>query len=108
MKKMMISVALMSALTAQASAIQFYTGNDLFQRLKSQETLHRWAGIGFVLGVHDTLDTITSCAPEHITVRQVVDIVEQFLDQNPSSRHFSATSLVRNALARAWPCKNKS
>lgn len=107
MKPVALLIALTICAAAQAGPIQFYTGNELYERIKSQEFVKKSVALGFVIGVHDTLDGITSCAPDSVTAKQVLDIVERFLDQYPEGRHLSATSLVRNALAKAWPCKNK-
>jgi hypothetical protein len=34
-------------------------------------------------------------------------VVKQYLELNPERRHYSADSLVVNALSQVWPCANR-
>ena len=45
--------------------------------------------------------------PRNITAGQAQDVVKRYLENNPEKRHFSADSLVINAVAQVWPCANR-
>ncbi len=60
------------------------------------------------MGVSDTLMTLIPerlCVPEQATAGQLVDIMCQYLENNPNSRHHRADFLTFNALFEAFPCK---
>lgn len=44
------------------------------------------------------------CMPAEATLGQQIDVVVQFLTENPSTRHRSARSLVQDAFMAAFPC----
>ena len=47
------------------------------------------------------------CEPDHVTVEQVTDIFCAFLRDVPDRRSEPATSLFRDAMKKAWPCKKQ-
>lgn len=104
MKKLIFIITLLCG-TAHA---EFYTGNDLYSRLTSDNHLERMAGLGFIIGVFDASQRIDHCAPDNITAGQVRDMVRQHMDSTPSLRHYAADVQVRFVLSRAWPCPKKN
>lgn len=101
--KRFISIALLTVSTA-ASA-DFYTGNDLFERLNDPDRVY--LGMGYIAGVADLGSGEYHCAPENVTLGQVRDMVTQYLRLNPSNRHMSASVLVTLTLMEKWPCPKK-
>jgi len=66
---------------------------------------------GYVKGISDALDGnpidgFRACLPTGVIIgRQVKDIAIAWLKANPQYRHFSAATLVAEALSEAFPCK---
>ena len=87
---------------------QFFSGNDLHERLNSENVVNRSIGLGFVAGIVDAHIDVSICAPESVQLRQAVDIVKQWLTNNPDKRHLSAALLTYHALRQVWPCKKES
>lgn len=93
-----------------AHAATFFTGNDLLKWCGAERAL----AIGFVAGVYDTIDIsqenkfvkATVCLRSGATVRQMTDVVCQYLNSNPTFRDFPAATLVSVALAGSFPCAN--
>ncbi len=83
---------------------EFYTGNELLQRLQSDSNSEKAVARGFVGGVSDAWDRILFCPPEGATVGQARDIALRHLLINPARRHHAAAGLVADALMEAWPC----
>lgn len=104
MKKLTLIISLLCG-TAHA---EFYTGNDLYNKLISDNAIERMVGLGFVIGVFDTAQSVAHCAPDNITAGQVRDMVRQHLEATPSVRHYAAEVQVRYVLSRAWPCPKKN
>jgi hypothetical protein len=96
---------------AQAAAA-FKNGNRLWS-LCSQppNSVAKAECAGYVLGVvdaikeDDAVNGFTACLPTEVTTVQVVDVVTDYLRQNPAERHYLAAGLVARALARAFPCR---
>ena len=66
---------------------------------------------GYVMGVSDTHDMITAlnsspsfCAPDDVTVGQMVNPVHRYLVGNPERIHLSASNIIVNALKEEFPC----
>lgn len=100
MKKLLVLLAFCGSAHAE-----FYSGNELWQRLNSESVVERSISMGFVAGVSDAITNILTCPPDYSTVGQAKDIVYRWIAENPQHRHFSASSLVVAALSSAWPCK---
>ena len=96
------------ALVVMPAQAQFYSGNELWQIMQADDYTSKGMALGFVAGVSDSWDGTLVCGPSSVTLGQAVDIVKRFLRDNPQSRHLSAESLARVALARAWPCRKGS
>lgn len=107
MKAARITIALglagltFGALSAQA---QFVDGNRLFSHMTGN-AMDRAHAYGYVSGIYDTMKTYAFCPPSSVTVGQVNDMVQQFLETNPQHRSHAGDQIVVHVLRRAWPCK---
>ena len=103
MKHTILALALICG-NAQA---EFYTGNDLLQRLDSESHSDRMLAIGYVMGVADVGQLVFFCAPNGVTAGQLQDITAAYLRGFPTRRHKGAESLINEVLAATWPCPKK-
>jgi len=89
----------------------FYTGNQLLNSCRAADGEYKDAiCLGYVAAIHDALafDPIFNwrmCSPGGVTLGQAQDIVKAWLESHPQDRHYSASSLVAEALQDAFPCK---
>jgi hypothetical protein len=60
--------------------------------------------LGLVTGVSETSDDVCSLG---VPSGQLVTVVVKFLEDHPDRLNLKNTTLVRQALMRAWPCKKK-
>ncbi len=102
MKKLIVGLLFVPCM---ASA-EFLDGNGLLSRMNDSESIPRMVALGYVQGVADVYARVKVCAPQNVTAGQARDVVKQYLELNPERRHYSADSLVVNALAQVWPCAN--
>jgi Rap1a immunity proteins len=88
-------------------------GNELRRLCTSKGARENGLCYGYVTAIaevargDDGLYGHHACLPEHATRRQAVEVVKRFLDQHPEQRHYGASSLVAEALAEAFPCKQQ-
>lgn len=87
--------------------VYYDSGNDLLENLRSTNSVDRLMGVAYIKGVSDASYGIYHCAPEHVTVGQARDIVQQHLLANAVTRHRPAAMHVGIALAKAFPCPSK-
>jgi hypothetical protein len=101
-KKAIIIAALLCG-TAHA---EFKDGNKLYSQMtgNTSEELH---AVGYVMGVSDAYHGVLHCAPSTVTAGQVTDMVKQHFVANPSTRHYSADTIIGHVLSKAWPCAKK-
>ena len=102
MKKLIALVAL-CATTAHA---EFWDGNKLLNHIKSESMYRQGMALGYVMGVHDTMQEINHCPPPNAQAGQVLDMVENYLTNVPAQRHKSADSIVMHVLKTAFPCRD--
>ena len=103
MKRLII----LAALCAGAAHAEFKSGNSLLAQIKG-DNIDYIHSVGYVLGVYDTLQGVTHCAPAGITAGQVTDMVKNYLEANPETRHNSADRLIGIVLRLAWPCAQRA
>lgn len=105
MRKLLATLLFVPAM-AQA---EFWSGNNLYERLTSSETLDRIQAMGYVMGVYDVYVNVTFCPGTQtgITVGQIRDMATAWLATNPTSRNKTAESLLNEAFKQAWPCRNR-
>lgn len=104
---MIKKLILTAAVVCGPAHAQFYSGNELLQRMQGETVVDRMLSLGFVVGVADAWDGIMFCPPESVTTGQARDIAQRFLVLNPGKRHKPAAELVMDALAESWPCARK-
>jgi Rap1a immunity proteins len=108
---------LASATTATAVTqgnIYFQSGNDLLQKC-ADPSPHEVGGVYEDIRCMDIVaayaDSFTMaamlCKPKIATLRQVADVVVNYLREHPEKRHFTAVSLALTALTAAFPCNQK-
>lgn len=90
-----------------AVCAEFLSGNDLLQRIESSDSVNRSIALGYVMGVHDALRSVTHCSPTTTTSGQVHDMVHVFLITNPQHRHASGDSIISHVLTARWPCEQR-
>ena len=106
MKKL---IAALLMVPTMASA-EFWTGNNLYDRLTSSDALERVQGMGYVMGVYDVYVVVTFCPPNQstITVGQINDMAIRWLSSNVSIRNRNAEALLNEMFKQAWPCRNRN
>ena len=89
---------------AKPAAAEFLDGNRISRWcLAEYYQSSEWFCDGYVAGVADTNKEL--CIPKNAAVAQTSDIFKKYLRDHPEDRNISAHSLVRRALAEAWPCE---
>ena len=106
--KRLIFASMLALSTAAHATGDFYTGNEIHAYLGGEQGgTKRAAAMGYVAGVVIATQR-THCAPESITIGQSVDIVRNFLANNPQIRHMSAAVLILAAIFATWPCQEEN
>ena len=104
MKKLVLVVVL----CATAAHAEFWDGNRLLNRITSSVAIERTQALGYVMGVHDTMQNSNHCPPPNAQAGQMIDMVENYLTNTPANRHFSADSIVLHVLKTAFPCSGSN
>jgi Rap1a immunity proteins len=86
------------------------SGNGLAKYCRGADRNPEWGYcVGYVMGVVDEVlsssGTRPFCISPEAIESQVARVAARWFEKNPEKLHFSATSLVRAALAEAFPCK---
>jgi hypothetical protein len=103
MKKLLTSLALFSAFSANA---EFLSGDDLYYGLTSSNAQVKGQSQGYILGVFDTLVNKTVCAPKEATSNVIVLVaLKQLEDGKALNKEYSGSTIVRYALENKYPCK---
>ncbi|MDZ4344424.1 MAG: Rap1a/Tai family immunity protein [Candidatus Binatia bacterium] len=123
-----MAAALFVALLASPTAAQsgYKDGNELYAQLQAgkrmtpsttdpQQFGDAMYGTGYVMGVVDGLNGVTSssselskfCIPDGVAVKQLTDVTFLFLEKYPERRHFPAAWIVALALSEKFPCAKK-
>lgn len=112
--KALLTVLLGLFLAIPASA-QMRTGNDLYygDAGGSDYQAIRNRSLYFVMGFLDTSTSLSTldgailpfCMPDGVSYGQVDDLFQKTLRSYPELRHMAASLLIRQAMAKAWPCK---
>jgi hypothetical protein len=102
-----IKTTIIAALLACSSAhAEFYSGNDLFNRLNGNDA-EQFHALGYIMGMHDALDGVVFCSTQTVTAGQVRDLMKMTLERDPANRHKPASALIMNTLQVVWPCKKQ-
>lgn len=102
--KHIISALSLVCLSANAA---YMDGNMLLSRING-EPAYRMQAIGYIQGVHDSVQGLIVCSPENVTAGQVFEMVKNFLENVPAVRHFDADRIIVSVLSKTWPCVQKN
>lgn len=103
MKKLIV---VLSVVAGAAHGGIFWDGNRLLSKMLGNSG-EQMQALGYVMGVSDAMESLTLCTPNNVTAGQMHDIVKQYLEVNPGSRHIAADLIVNRALSRYWACEKK-
>jgi hypothetical protein len=103
-----LGVALLLACSSVYAAGSFYTGNHLLRMLQSDNYQERGVAMGYVAGAIDMGDGVIFCSPSNtVTIGQVRDMVQGYLEATPSIRHMTADAIIIDLFKRLWPCPKR-
>ena len=85
---------------------QFKDGNRLLSDFGHSSHVVPAIGLGYVMGVLDAYNGVVFCAPDNMTAGQARDIVQNYLNNTPSVRHFPASEIISHVFKTMWPCAN--
>ncbi len=86
------------------------SGNYVYSACTDATSGAATACSNYVMGVADTLNMIGEdlgipvICNQGVVVKQIVDVVTNYLRADPENRHFSAAWLTATALKEAFPC----
>lgn len=104
----MFMVGLISSAVSSAHAGSFYTGNQLLRLMQSDNYQERGVAMGYVAGAIDLGDRVVFCSPSNtVTIGQVRDILQGYLESTPSIRHMNADAIIVNLFKKLWPCQKR-
>ena len=86
---------------------EYKTGNVLKADCESTSLVNQGICLGYVMGVADALAKQKICAPLSVTAGQLESVTKKYLNEFPERLHYSADSLVTDALSKAFPCTGK-
>jgi len=100
MKKFVFALIAFVSLSAFAQTKQ--DGNEMLEHMKTNNPSFTNGFVyGYIRGVTDNMP----CIPSEVTNGQRYEIVKNYLEQNPETRHEYQGRLVTKALNKAYPCK---
>jgi hypothetical protein len=96
------------AVVPAISMAGFQSGNELKTICSNTDSFSQGQCLGYVEGVFDELSAKKNiCAASSVTAKQVEDITKKYFSQYPESLHYSANSLIADAMIKAFPCAAK-
>lgn len=98
-------LALALAVASAPAHAEFYSGNDLYERIRSRDSIERLEAIMYIAGAADAHRGVISCPSPEVTLGQVLDLVRNYLERNPERRHHPGDWAVAAALRPVFPCK---
>lgn len=111
----LFSLIAASIFFAQPSAAGWMSGNELLSACEEMNEAIKYQQLGwcrgYIVGIADAMSPGNSVNgykakfTAGITVQQLTDVVLKFLREHPEDRHYSAGSLVAEALSKAFPSK---
>jgi len=111
MKRIAVFIVMLCIMVpaVQGLAWDFYDGNTLLYDLEGRNNKN--VGYVFETGASAYIGGIASLLsetqiikiPQNVNLKELVDIVHVYLQNNPKFRHFSGTSIVTTALKESFP-----
>lgn len=111
-------VLILLGTSAQAQKVDYHSGNYFLPlcKLAIADTIPKNAdimGIGQCAGVIQALASTGAmyrtdaryCVPENATLKQIAQVVINYLERKPQNLHFDFVGLAQTALREAWPCR---
>ena len=98
---------ILAALCAGTAHAEFRDGNKLLSDMRGTE-IDRVFAIGYVLGVADSVRSVTFCPPANVSAGQLNDLVRKYLEGNPAIRHLAGDAIVSVVISDAWPCPRRN
>ena len=105
MKKLATALIALIPCIAQA---EFFSGNDILNKINSSSHMDQMQALGYIQGVSDVYVYVTFCPGSGVTAGQLQDIVKVYLQNNPATRNKTAESLINTALKQVWPCQQRN
>lgn len=107
---MAVATAMLGA-NANLGYCDFQTGSRLLEMCSADESGNQSYCLGYIAAMADTFSCDSplmgfSWKPSsRITNGQLVKVVTKWMNDHPENLHYSASSLVANALQDAFPCQ---
>lgn len=91
----------------------FRSGNDLLTICRNfekettsvQEAYETGFCQAYIRGVTDEIPKVSKCIPSGVTYEQIWRVVIKYLQNHPERLHLYPAFLIREALEKAFPCK---
>lgn len=87
---------------------EFYTGNELLERMRSRDSIQRLEAMMYIAGAADAHRGAVSCPLPEVTLGQVYDLVKNYLERTPERRHQPGDWVVAAAMRPVFPCRTRS
>lgn len=95
-------------LVPTAGKAEFFNGNKIHELCQTRPDI----AAGYAAGLMDAAQTFDVwrpsggivCPDKHVTLGQAKDVMCNYIANNPSDRHLSASSLMLNAFGETFPC----
>jgi hypothetical protein len=82
------------------------TGNQLIEWCAASNNFDQGYCLGYLRGIAEARSVLGGfCPPPGVILKQLVDVVVHYLNDNPAQRDTDAIWLVTTALSTAWPCR---
>lgn len=116
--RLKVVAALVLSLSAFSANAEFYDGNKLMEwfaardriaqnRIQNTDYQESAYVHGYVVAIADSFQGVTLCFPENATAKQLLAVVQKHMNSNPEKWNFPASTLVYEALIKAYPCSRK-
>jgi len=112
MKKTMLFVGF--AMAAHWANAQFIDGNQLSiwaqaherytqKKIANQDEVYSTMFLGYIMGSYDA-NRSAFCSPNGLTSRQLMGVVNNYLNANPEKWHRAADEIIILAINESFPC----
>lgn len=87
---------------------EFFSGNDLYERMRSRDAFAHTEVLMYIAGVSDAHRSIISCPTPDVSLGQLYDMVKSYLERFPERRSRTGDSIVAAVMRPVWPCRTGS
>lgn len=92
-------------LVAGPAHAEFYSGNELYEKMRSPDSVERLGALMYIAGVSDAHRGVVSCPSPEVSLGQLFDMVKNYLERNPERRHRTGDWAVATVMRAAFPCR---